>query len=258
MLFLLMSQGASAQEYSRTFRVLTYNIRYGERADIERLSRVIMATDPDFVGLQEVEIQVKHTKKMAANNVQMVSQFTQHTGLYSFFGGPFEIPRYPFGFGGGEFGNAVFSRYSFDEARRHIYDACGSEPRSAVEVIVTLHGGERVRFVTTHLDHKDNPVRLAQVAQLDKLFSDDLIPTVICGDFNERPDHPNGSIRQMEQNWDRCCNDDPTFIAWNPKVKLDYVFCRPAGRWKVTGCVVVDEPDASDHRPLLVTLELLD
>jgi endonuclease/exonuclease/phosphatase family metal-dependent hydrolase len=48
-----------------------------------------------------------------------------------------------------------------------------------------------------------------------------------------------------------------TFPADSPSIKIDYILFRPAHRWKVLEARVLDEPVASDHRPLLVVLELL-
>jgi len=39
------------------------------------------------------------------------------------------------------------------------------------------------------------------------------------------------------------------------RTKIDYVFFRPAAGWGVVEQQVIDEPVASDHRPLLVVLE---
>ena len=51
--------------------------------------------------------------------------------------------------------------------------------------------------------------------------------------------------------------DDPlTWPSDDPKVEIDYIMVRPADRFKVIECRVIDEPLASDHRPLLLELEL--
>jgi hypothetical protein len=45
------------------------------------------------------------------------------------------------------------------------------------------------------------------------------------------------------------------FPSVQPRTKIDYVFFRPADGWRVVEQQVVDEPVASDHRPLPVVLE---
>ena len=55
----------SAQETSRTLRVLTYNIHHAAgtdgKVDIERIARVIQSAKPDLVALQEVDQATKRS-----------------------------------------------------------------------------------------------------------------------------------------------------------------------------------------------------
>src|SRR5262249_20207754 len=46
-----------------------------------------------------------------------------------------------------------------------------------------------------------------------------------------------------------------TFPAGRPAKQIDYVLYRPGSAFRVAGVRVVDEPVASDHRPLLAVLE---
>ena len=41
-----------------------------------------------------------------------------------------------------------------------------------------------------------------------------------------------------------------------PRVRGDYVLFRPADAWRVVESTIIDERIASDHRPVLVVLEL--
>jgi endonuclease/exonuclease/phosphatase family metal-dependent hydrolase len=61
------------------------------------------------------------------------------------------------------------------------------------------------------------------------------------------------------QHWASATKGDgyPTIPAEAPKRQLDYILFRPAKRWQVLNAQVLDEPVASDHRPLLATLKLL-
>jgi endonuclease/exonuclease/phosphatase family metal-dependent hydrolase len=40
-----------------------------------------------------------------------------------------------------------------------------------------------------------------------------------------------------------------------PAKQIDYVLFRPAGHYRVVSAAVIDEPVASDHRPVRVVLE---
>lgn len=242
---------------NRQLRILTYNLRYGELANMETIAQVIRKTDPDIVALQEVEVKVKH-RKTKASSEHFIALLSQHTGMHGIFAKAIDAHHYYIGIGKGEFGNAILSRYSFDYTRRNAYQAKGTETRVALEAGITLPDGSKIKFVSTHLDHNNNAVRKAQVEEITALFGNSDTPTILAGDFNERPKDANGCINTLCQHFVNTSNDDElTFIAWNPYAKLDYVFCRPAGAWRVIKTEVIPETSASDHRPLLVTLEFI-
>jgi endonuclease/exonuclease/phosphatase family metal-dependent hydrolase len=48
-----------------------------------------------------------------------------------------------------------------------------------------------------------------------------------------------------------------TFPSGEPVKWIDYVLVRPADRWEVVEVRVIEERVASDHRPLLAVLRLL-
>jgi endonuclease/exonuclease/phosphatase family metal-dependent hydrolase len=79
----------------------------------------------------------------------------------------------------------------------------------------------------------------------------------LAGDFNAEPDSP--PIKVLLAHWTDATADqaEPTWPADQPTSKIDYVFFRPADRWRVVEKQVIDERVASDHRPLLVVLEWL-
>ena len=49
----------------------------------------------------------------------------------------------------------------------------------------------------------------------------------------------------------------PTFPAADPQRQIDYVALWPADAWDVVEVRVLDEPVASDHRPLLAVVQWL-
>ena len=49
-----------------------------------------------------------------------------------------------------------------------------------------------------------------------------------------------------------------TIRSTNPTKQIDFVLIRPEKNWKVVDVEVLDEPVASDHLPVLMTLELLE
>ena len=74
------------------------------------------------------------------------------------------------------------------------------------------------------------------------------------GDLNAVPDSE--TLQHFRVWTDAASNAGPTIPAEKPARRIDYVLLRPAERWRVIDAQVLDQPVASDHRPVLVTVEL--
>jgi endonuclease/exonuclease/phosphatase family metal-dependent hydrolase len=159
---------------------------------------------------------------------------------------------------GGEYGEGVLSKYTFLTSINHPLPYTeGKEPRAAAEIQVKIKSGDVIRFVGTHLDHEKDPHnRFIQAQELNKVLTQDDLPSILVGDLNETPDQK--GMQLLFQKWERSFKtDEPTFPSDNPIKKIDYILFRPANRWRVLETKVIDEQVASDHRPVLVVLELL-
>jgi endonuclease/exonuclease/phosphatase family metal-dependent hydrolase len=49
----------------------------------------------------------------------------------------------------------------------------------------------------------------------------------------------------------------PTVPSISPRAQIDYILVRPKNRWRIIDVCVIDEAMASDHSPILMTLELI-
>jgi endonuclease/exonuclease/phosphatase family metal-dependent hydrolase len=85
---------------------------------------------------------------------------------------------------------------------------------------------------------------------------------ILAGDLNAEPD--SRVIHELEKRWKIAGRDDErapagtnqlhTYPADTPRKWIDFVLVRPAERWHVVEVRVLEEPIASDHRPLLAVL----
>jgi endonuclease/exonuclease/phosphatase family metal-dependent hydrolase len=251
LIFCPNSRGQSPVDSSRIIRVLTYNIYHGETMkgdfDLDIIAGVIKSVNPDLVALQEVDFRTNRAKKM-----DLAMELGQRTGLIPLFGKAMS-------FSGGEYGEAILSRYTFRSSQNHALGFQeGREPRSALEVNVELLSGDIVRFIGTHLDHtREESDRISQATKLNSLFTKDDIPSILAGDLNARPESRTMEILLKE--WTKSSSDNnPTSPSANPRAKIDYILYRPAHRWSVVETRVIDEEVGSDHCPFLSVLELLD
>ncbi|MEO2091424.1 MAG: endonuclease/exonuclease/phosphatase family protein, partial [Gemmataceae bacterium] len=78
-------------------------------------------------------------------------------------------------------------------------------------------------------------------------------PVIVAGDLNANP--YSKPLAVLTPQWTVATGDKLfTFPAGKPTKQIDYVLFRPAGAFKFVGVKVIDEPVASDHRPLLAVL----
>lgn len=249
----------------RRLRVLSYNIHHGEgvdgRLNLERIAAVIRAAEPDIVALQEVDNCTGRT-----GGVDQAGELARLTGLSVVFGRSIRLL-------GGEYGNAVLSRYPIRSHAVHpLPNPAGGEARSLLEVQVALQlsnpdspsemppeedAGPCLTFLATHLDHTPNPRnRLAAAMAInEKAQAAAGSALLLVGDVNAVVGSP--TLQELGRVWTVAGNGKvfPTVPVHQPRRQIDFVLFRPADRWKTIEVKVLDESVASDHRPLLVVLE---
>ena len=223
-------------------------VRIG-KLDVERIASVIKAAQPDIVALQEVDQSTSRSK-----GVDQAARLGELTGMISRFGKAMD-------FQGGAYGLAVLSRWPLGNVNTHPLPAGpGVEPRIVLESSVQLptpNGG--LRFLVTHVDHKADPKdRAAQVQKIIELFpsSGSAEPTILAGDFNATP--TSDVVKSLLASWTDTAPgaDFLTSPATAPRNRIDYIFIRPAERWRIIETRALEESTASDHRPVLSILEL--
>jgi endonuclease/exonuclease/phosphatase family metal-dependent hydrolase len=231
-----------------TLRVLSYNIHHGEgidgKVDLARLARVIRESKPDLVALQEVDQNVRRS-----GSVAQTAELAKLTGLHGYFGKQID-------YDGGEYGQSILSRFPIEKTS---IDWLPGEPdrerRIAVSGRVSV-GGRPVTFVTTHLHHISPEFRDRQAAKLNELFGSSGHPVILAGDLNAPPE--SRPLEILSSTWMLTSPDRSllTFPAGVPTKKIDFVLALPRVGFRGLREVVPDEKVASDHRPVLVELEL--
>jgi endonuclease/exonuclease/phosphatase family metal-dependent hydrolase len=231
--------GAVKPQMPRTLRVLTYNIHHGEgtddRFDYERLANVINDLSPDIVALQEVD---RGTER--ASGVDQAALLGKLCKMHHAFGQA--MPHQ-----GGQYGEAILSRFPIEKVATHpLPYSLEREPRAALEVRVQIEGIGPLVFVGTHLCHQGSDLRTQQTRRMSQLSAkDEGPPIILAGDFNARPGSDPMNVL-LEDGW-------TDVVA--PRSRIDYVLVRASDPWKVKEVIIVDEPVASDHDPVLAILE---
>lgn len=253
---LLLAASAARAADPVSLRVLCYNIHYGQgmdgKYDIPRLAEVIKAAKPDLVALQEVDVCVRRSDRV--HQVQELGRLTGLTARY----GPTQH------YEGGLFGNAILTRLPIlDELIQPLpYTEATPElqtyPRGALVLTLQAPDGQPLRFISTHFQHNVPADRVAEAETVNQLFASpgDNLRTLLAGDFNAKPEEE--PIAILEKRWLHAIDDAraPSAPSVNPRSRIDYIFHRPAGAFRVVSSQVLPEEMASDHRPVLAVLEL--
>ena len=214
-----------------------------EVLDLDRIAALIREVDPDLVTLQEVDSVTGRT-----DDVDQAQELGRLTGLNAAFGSfmPYD---------GGAYGMAVLSRWPISESS-NIRLPDGEEPRTSLAITVGVpESGRSLRLVGIHF-YRTEEERMAQARTLEQALGNNDIPTILAGDFNSTPDSE--VMEYLSENWSilEKGEDHFTFSSYDPVREIDFVLVRPAGLFDVLSQVVVDEPVASDHRPVVAELVL--
>lgn len=246
----LLSLPTLAQDKPPTLRVLTYNIHHGEgldkKLDLPRIAAVIKSTDPDLVAIQEVDLNTKR-----ANQVDTPAELARLTGLHAYFSKAMDYQ-------GGAYGQLILSKHELTDTKTHMLPPAeeGVEPRIMAEAHIKIEG-ITIAFFGTHLDAQNDARRTRQAEEITRITAEtkDTV-MLLAGDLNARPESKPISILTKQWTNPSANKGLLTIPAEKPKYQIDYVLYRPKDRLKPLEIKVIDEPVASDHRPVLAVFEL--
>jgi len=241
LLILTISLGTLAADTSPpTLRVLTYNIHHGQgtdgKFDYVRLANIITRVKPDIVALQEVD-----RKTQRASGIDQSAHLAELTGMTSVYGKAMD-------FSGGEYGQAILSRFPIVESTVHtLSPKSGYEPRIMLRARIKPNNGlPDLVFAGTHLCHQSKVRRTDQAKEINRQLPEKGdTPVILTGDFNAR--HGSATMKEFLNN---------RWVDATEKIsRIDYILLRPNDPWRVVKTETLDEPVASDHKPVLAVLE---
>ena len=228
---ILSCNPAGAQE---SLRVLSYNIRNGRGLtgpdiDVGRVVRVITNQAPDVVALQELDRKTKRSE--GRDLLQELAAATGMTGTYGE-----AIP-----FQGGAYGVGILSNTK--PVRSYHLPLPGKEE---ARTLLVCEFGTFV-FFCTHLSLTAES-RQASVEIINRERAKFDKPVLLAGDFNAEPDSE--VVQGLDKFWTRVTPLLPTFPADKPDRTIDYIFVSKNTAVQTSESCVVNEPAASDHRPV--------
>lgn len=248
-LALLLQPTLALAQLPQEIRVISYNIHHGEgtdgRIDLERIAQRLMSEKPDLVAVNEVDQGTNRTHK-----IDMPAELARLTGMTAIFEKNID-------YDGGLYGNAVLTRLPVRRHKNHkLPSNYKGEQRGVLEIELGAEDEqEPILFLATHLDYRpDDTERRWSVQKIAEILKDrSEVPAILAGDLNASPDSQ--VMAEFAKTWKRANDQDlKTFPSANPDKQIDYILVRPADRWQVVETRVLEEPVASDHRPVLAVL----
>jgi endonuclease/exonuclease/phosphatase family metal-dependent hydrolase len=237
LIVLLLGIALDSLGQNRQLQVMSYNVRHCAGmylvVDYDRTASVIVQQQPDVVALQELDSMTGRS-----GHRDQLDELASRTGYHPIFGAAID-------FDGGQYGVGILSHEIPLSIRR--IPLPGEEPR--VLLVVEL---EDYVIACTHLD-LDEAQRLASVPLIVEEAQQWQKPFLLVGDWNDTPDSE--LLEVMTQHFTVLSGDEATYPADEPTECIDYVAVFD-GRAKAIESHVIDEPAASDHRPLVVRVML--
>jgi len=250
-MLLFVFSGAKGKDTE--IRVLTYNIHHAtppsrpDVIDLEAIAQVIKRTKADLVALQEVDV---HTER-SGKDLNEAKELAKATGMFFFFVKTIDHQ-------GGDYGIAILSKYPFLDSASFMLpnkEGVGGEPRGVASVSVEPKPGKKLRFICTHLDFTKGNAQV-QAQEINRIFQDEKLPAVLCGDFNATPESE--ALQELGRRFTNTCKGACGFTI--PQVKpsktIDFIMIGQAAQFDVCTHEVINEPYASDHLPVFAKLTI--
>ena len=223
-------------------KIASYNVRNAKGmddvTDFDRVAAVINQIDANAIAIQELDSATERSL-----GIVVLEELALRTNMHASFNGSID-------FQGGEYGIGVLTKEI--PLRKEAIALPGKEKRSLL--IVEL---EDYILCCTHLDLNEEE-RQASI-ELIKEVTDKYTtkPVFLAGDLNATP--TSKEIIDLSQNWIMLSDPtQPTYPSDNPNRIIDYILLKSNSKFNHTliDKEVVNEPMASDHRPLWVELEI--
>ena len=221
-----------------TLKVMTYNVRHCAGMDLvldyDRTAAVIILQQPDVVALQELDSMTGRSEHR-----YQLGELASRTHYYPVFGSAIE-------YDGGKYGVGILTQETPMSTKR--IPLPGEEPRMLL--VVEL---QDYVIACTHLDLEEEQ-RLASVPLIVEEAQRWQKPFILAGDWNDALNSE--LLQEMTKYFTIHSCNGATYPADEPHECIDYISTFKGRAIETIESHVIDEPAASDHRPVVVKVKL--
>lgn len=169
-------------------------------------------------------------------------------------------------------GQSIISKYPLKEQQRIVLQRVADAPfhRDAfylerlAQVVKVILNGKEVVLINIHLEAFDKETRVNQFEEVVALFNTYKAeyPTILLGDFNSRARDKNAIVQKLFKMNDvgnaafDVKNIENTFDTKSPFERIDYIFYTKNSIEYVSGKVLKEYSQASDHLPVFMQFKV--
>jgi len=271
------------------FSIVTYNIGYlsGMTNNLpvakpkelfdKNLEKVLLETakvNPDIIAFQEIDFNASRSYYVNQQNSIATLGYNYIAKTVNWDETYIPFPYWPpsMHFGKVVSGQSVLSKYTLKDHKRIVLERVADNPfyRDALyldrlaQVVTVVLNEKEVVLINVHLEAFDKNTREKQVAVVLELFQKYAVtnPTILLGDFNSDPADKNAAIEKIFElpNVGNAAFSrgkyELTFNSKNPFERLDYIFYTENSIEYISGKVLKQFGEASDHLPVEMNFRL--
>ena len=242
--------------------------------NLKKVKEELKKINPDIIAFQEIDYNASRSYE-----VDQEKEFMKLGYNYAARGVNWDERYVPFPywppsmhFGKIISGQSILSKYKLKDYERVVLERVPNNPfyRDALylerlaQVVKVVLEGKEVVVINTHLEAFDKRTRINQLKSVIKIFNKFAVtnPTILLGDFNSDPKYKEPAIKMM---FDlpgvgnaafSADNYDLTFDTKDPFERLDYIFYTENSIEYISGKVLKDFEQASDHLPVEMKFKL--
>ena len=240
LLFIFAALFIFSAQAQNTLKMMSYNTKKANGMDnvcnFQRIANVINNTSPDVVAIQEVDSMTNRSGQK-----YVLGEIAERTQMHGYFAPAID-------YDGGKYGIGLLTK--------QVPLRLQSLPLPGREEARTLILAEFTDYIycCTHMSLTEED-RMKSLELVKAFTSSSTKPLFLAGDMNAEPE--SGFIKELQKDFQILSNPKQhTFPAPDPKETIDYIAMlkQNAKGFAVISAKVINEPMASDHRPILVEL----
>ena len=276
-------------ENDSVFSIVTYNIGYlsgmtnnlavespKELFDdnLEIVTSEVKKLNPDIIAFQEIDFDA--SRSYHVNQEEEISKlgFNYRAQTINWDERYLPFPYWPISMHYGKVvsGQSIISKYPLKEQQRIVLERVADAPfhRDAfylerlAQVVKVVLNGKEVVLINIHLEAFEAATRVNQFEEVLAIFNTykDTYPTILLGDFNSKARDENAIVQKIFAMNDvgnaafDMNNLGNTFNSKDPFERIDYIFYTKNSIEYISGKVLNQFGQASDHLPVEMKFKL--